>query len=321
MARHNSQMQQQQQSLDTPQLTLQPRSILSLDEALAYSDDSAAISALIATQSWNSMAEFARRRITTMSENKDEALVLDFWMFRVVALFKLKLFERASAELEAVFRHLPAITSTTVEYDDLIPFELYVMRATVCALVTDRQTMRAVQNMFSLIEFSKRIQTHEGNDEWHERELHLKLHTVNFLLELKDYGVATSVLESCLLAITASSASITIVMFLARVSIMVGNRPAAARHFKRIADMMQSGSSTEGGHDLLMMNRAAVSVCEGDWVAASTILTTLVSASPQNIAAINNLCVCLLYLGRLQEVKTKCHEHLYICRQYPCWRQ
>jgi hypothetical protein len=40
----------------------------------------------------------------------------------------------------------------------------------------------------------------------------------------------------------------------------------------------------------------------GDWQSALTILTTLITASPQNAIAINNMCICMLYLGKLQEV-------------------
>jgi hypothetical protein len=43
-------------------------------------------------------------------------------------------------------------------------------------------------------------------------------------------------------------------------------------------------------------------MAQGDWTAAGTILATLVTASPDNVIAINNLCICMLYQGKLQEV-------------------
>jgi Flp pilus assembly protein TadD len=44
-----------------------------------------------------------------------------------------------------------------------------------------------------------------------------------------------------------------------------------------------------------------LAIATGDWLSASTILTSLISVNPGNKIAINNLAVCMIYLGKLQE--------------------
>lgn len=44
-----------------------------------------------------------------------------------------------------------------------------------------------------------------------------------------------------------------------------------------------------------------MTIIQGNWTAAITILTTLIAASPHNLVAVNNLCICYLYAGKVHD--------------------
>lgn len=52
---------------------------------------------------------------------------------------------------------------------------------------------------------------------------------------------------------------------------------------------------------IVVMCSAMLAVAKGEWERASQLLTALMSSSPSNSTCINNLSLCTLYQGKLQE--------------------
>lgn len=206
-----------------------------------------------------------------------------------MSLLHLRLIAEARVEIDGIHSLLP---SSAANEKFLFPLQVLYCAAPGM-LPLDADKIEFVSRYYKLIQQTP-PQTHAF----------LKLNIANALLTLKEYPCAITLLETMLSdgAHLDTESRIEVLCALARTFMIVGNVPRTQHTFSQIEKLiMDQPAISPSSHDTLMMNRAMLAIGNGDWTAASTILTTLVTASPNNLVAVNNLCVCLLYLGRLQE--------------------
>ncbi|CAG8465843.1 2746_t:CDS:10 [Paraglomus occultum] len=276
-------------------------------------DDEDALEKLIINNSWKAVANLAKDQII-LSDPSEVELIIEFWHVRLLALTKLKHYKLAMTELtklgdlqraELNYEHPRWQGMFDEKKGSMVPFEMRVLAARLTGY--QGNICDAIDGIFRLIfdcrkmvkEFST-LDTDEAKRElqtWQLREGRLMLIVVNYLLELKDYPAAISLMEKCLQSFPDD---INLLTGLARLHLQSGNIVSAEELFNNV-EILAKSSGSDSSNELVLMNSAFIAIVKRDWNAAKKILNQILAKNPENLVAANNHAVCELYLSNSDE--------------------
>ncbi|KAI7828760.1 hypothetical protein BC939DRAFT_394095 [Gamsiella multidivaricata] len=259
---------------------------------------------LTINNSWRAMARYTRAQILATPSERIPDLI-NFWYARLLALIKLGQYEMAQAELEQLgdlrgpqFRDLQTKEQQrngTLKKGSMVPFELLVLKARLQGYLGD--IYEAIDQLYDLIMHCKKVWgIHSRDEQWQEITGQLHLMVLNYLVELKDYSTATK--HGRDLA-RKYAQDVNFHSGLGRLYLQLGDIERAEEVFKQVEDMEQG--QQQHFKLQLIMNRALLAVTQGQWQAAKSAFEEVLAQEPENLAATNNLAVCELYAGQLNE--------------------
>jgi len=263
-----------------------------------------ALQDLVNRKSWRAVARFARNRIVQTNPSH-LAEILQLWYVRLQALVNLRLYQLALAELDK----LGDLNRQeyTYEYHQglfpgmsgmMIPFELRVLWANLPGWMKHQNT--SIERITLLALECQKIQQGNAKEDmtvWKKREVSLYIMLANFLLEIKDFPLTISVMSKIVRTFSSEEKpDADVVCSLGRLYLQLGNIQEAKKVFKALDGQADNDPSI---HRLVKMNTALCHIAAADWKLAKDNLQVIVDANPSDFEAVNNLGVCLLYLGEL----------------------
>ncbi|KAF9155188.1 Trafficking protein particle complex subunit 12 [Linnemannia schmuckeri] len=281
---------------------------------------------LTINNSWRAMTRYTRSQIL-MTPSDHILELINLWYARLLALVKLGQYEMAQAELDQLgdlhgpqFRYenyapdsfaVQGVQSieqpnNTIRRGCMVPFEMFVLRARLQGYLGD--TYEAIDQLYELIMRSKKFEAicqvagdSVGIKQWQDIAGQLHLMVLNYLVELKDYPAATKHARDLS---RKYPRDINFQSGLGRLYLQLGDLVRAEEVFKEVETMVKNHrSEAEQVHFRLQltMNRALLAVTQGQWLAAKAAFEEVLAQEPENLAATNNLAVCELYAGQLNE--------------------
>ncbi|KAH9852648.1 hypothetical protein C2E23DRAFT_730367 [Lenzites betulinus] len=261
-----------------------------------YSRAGGELHPMIMTNSWRAIARQARDRIVE-ADPEEVPYILSLWYLRLSALARMRLFNQTAAECTHLFAVLNALEPPAHRaylLERVLPFELEVLHARLRYWAGDH--VGHLDALAALLRRCRERARKAGTDRaaqamWAERGARVCLIIASQLIEMRDYAAAARLLEPlCTQPGTSALRSAV-----ARIYLQGGYVAMAAPHFAAVAADPGADATQKG------MNAALWAAAEGDWARAATELERLVSADPENFAAVNNWAVVLLNQGRLRE--------------------
>ncbi|KAI1307686.1 hypothetical protein EDD11_004388 [Mortierella claussenii] len=290
---------------------------------------------MIVNNSWRAMARYTRTQIVSTSPERVPELI-NLWYARLLALVKLGEYEMAQAELDQLgdmrgpqfrYENYPADMFLNNEFQtqeqqrsgalrrgSMIPFELFVLKARLQGHLGD--VYEAIDQLYELIIHCKKFEAickvnedGVGAQQWHDLTGQLHLMVLNYLVELKDYPAATRYGRDLA---RAYPQDINFHSGLGRLYLQLGDLERAEEVFNGVEEMVKNSclEATDNGqqrqeqkHQMLQlsMNKALLAVAQGQWFVAKSTFEEVLAQEPENLAATNNLAVCELYAGQLNE--------------------
>ncbi|KAJ3206347.1 hypothetical protein HDU67_008239 [Dinochytrium kinnereticum] len=234
---------------------------------------------------------------------------MKWWVIRLTALERLRLFDILFVELDAMGNLESPEFSQSFHPEvfpepkgSIISFDLRFFWARSPALKGNHND--AMSRLFRLsYSLRKEPRTGEEDEKLHQsRQTNIQLCIVGILLEVKDYRLAVSLLESF---VVSQPRNFRMLSALGRVHLQYGGVSEARRCFERVEVILRkkSGSGEPekeddfDNYDVVLANRAFLAIADGDWESAAQSLNDLIARDPSNATAINNLAVCHLYMG------------------------
>jgi len=135
---------------------------------------------------------------------------------------------------------------------------------------------------------------------WKDREKKLSLMILNHLCELKDYYLATSMMEEI---VRENKNDIYLQSALGRLHLQLGNLTDAKTVFGKVKALIQNSKTHE---ELNWINEGYLSMSAGNFRHAAECFERVVFGpkGQNNLAASSNLAICYLYLGNLKQAIT-----------------
>lgn len=255
---------------------------------------------------------------------------LQIWHTRLALLVKLKQFSMAEVEAEP-FESLDKPDMFYQYYPDtypdrrgsMAPFSFRVLLAELPQYLGKPHD--ALDKLYALLATVKQIianlengQYEDGSggkpsqDEikdslalWKQRQLRVMYSLANCAVQQKDFELATSTLNA-LCDMEAEENRANIKSLQGRVFLQLGDIVTAMQYF-------EAASNLRNGQDLQcdgLLDSASLSIAGNNYVEALTYLQEANEKNPKNPTIVNNLSVCLLYLGRLKEALTVLESNL-----------
>ncbi|KAI8578278.1 hypothetical protein K450DRAFT_248065 [Umbelopsis ramanniana AG] len=261
-----------------------------------------ALQELVNRKSWRSVARFTRNRIVQTNPSH-LAEILQLWYVRLQALVNLRLYQLALAELDK----LGDLNRQeyTFEYHQglfpgksgiMIPFELRVLSANLPGLM--KHYNASIERLTILAMECQRLNSKEDTELWRKREVSLYIMLANFLLEIKDFPLTISIMTKIVNTFSNGAAEPDVISTLGRLYLQLGNIQDAKKVFKGLESQEASDPHVKR---LVRMNSALCHVAAADWSPAKEELDAILAEDPNDYEAVNNLVVCLIYLGELNQ--------------------
>ncbi|KAF9982265.1 Trafficking protein particle complex subunit 12 [Mortierella antarctica] len=285
---------------------------------------------LTVENSWRAMARYTRSQILLTPLDRILELI-NLWYARLLALVKLGQYEMAQAELDQLgdlrgpqyrYENYPqdVFVNSDIQTQEqergvairrgcMVPFELFVLKARLQGYLGD--IPEAIDQLYDLIMHCKKFEAicrvsddTVGVRQWQDITGQLHLMVLNYLVEIKDYPAATRHARDLA---KKYSQDINFRSGLGRLYLQLGDVDRADKEFKELEDFVKSHlehhSPTEQAHFKLQltMNEALLAVTQGRWLAAKSAFEEVLVQEPENLAATNNLAVCELYAGQLND--------------------
>ncbi|KJE92863.1 hypothetical protein CAOG_03754 [Capsaspora owczarzaki ATCC 30864] len=299
--------------------------------------DRQGICQLMAAGCWNALLDLTGSFLSAHGQGRldqDASVItavhthktLQMWLCRMIALMKLRRYEKAAAELDT-FGDLDRPDLYYDYYPDsypdmtgsLVPFSLRVIHAQLPHYVGKPQL--ALDRLYSLNHTCTQVMSHlrSGKNEngiaqklaasrvqaaltlWGERQTKLQYCIANHLLMMKDHTLGTQMYEHLL---SKNPTNNHLLSGLGRVHLQIGHIERAQSYFARAEQVAQerSGDVIDAATaSLLAMNKALTSVSTGLYEQATAFFAEALLADPNNATAANNQATCMLYAGNLKK--------------------
>ena len=139
----------------------------------------------------------------------------------------------------------------------------------------------------------------KGQRIWLDRKKRVLYALANCGVQQKDYELASKVFDQVLQLEEKASEKAKIRSLQGRVFLQLGDLVAAMKFFEEAASLSDKDDSLSSVDSLI--DQSCLSIASNNYLEAHEQLSRANSLRPHDPLIINNLSVCLLYLGRLKE--------------------
>ncbi|KAG0234072.1 hypothetical protein BGW42_006938 [Actinomortierella wolfii] len=261
-----------------------------------YAAQSEILQELTINNSWMAMARYARTQILNTPAEQILKLI-NLWYVRLMALVQLGQYDMAKAE----FEQLGDLHGPLYQYENYPPEMLYEVSESerLISLMDGGQPQarrKGCMVPFEMLVLQARLPGYMGDaaeaiDQLYDLILYCK----------KDYPLASRHAHDLA---RQYPDDINLHSALGRLYLQLGDLEQGAKVFERVERMVDALSeSPSHAHFSLqvLMNRAFLAVSHGQWATAKHAFEQVLKVEPENLAVSNNLAVCELYMGMLNE--------------------
>lgn len=257
------------------------------------------------------------------SQNTAESLQI--WFIRLALLVKLRQYTTADLESQPFrdldkpdlyYQYYPALYPG--RRGSMVPFSFRVLVAELPQFIGQHQD--GMTRLYSLLTTCQKIVTNltEGFDEygdkcglseeylnaslllWKHRTNRVQYSVGNCLLALKDYYQSIKVFESLACEDIANSQRIR--SLTGRIYLQLGDLKSAQELFNQLEH--ESRPEDEVGRIQILMNKGFLRMAQNMYTDAHIQFSEVLKINPNHFTAINNISVCLLYMGKLKSALT-----------------
>ncbi|KAI7848126.1 hypothetical protein BDC45DRAFT_450779 [Circinella umbellata] len=252
---------------------------------------------------WRAVARYARQQLVQSNPN-DLEQILQLWYIRLLALTKLGLYQLASAELDKLGDlNRPEFTfefynnNNNIKEGSMVPFELHVLSARLPAWL--KYPLITLERLTMLAVYCKKMYGKNELELWKQREAQVYLVMTTQMMEMNDYTGASTTMEMILKEFGTKDGKhdLDILSSLGRLYLQLGDIEAAEKVFKQIEK--ESNTKNPAIIETIQMNKAFLSMANGEWRQAAQTLRGVLSTNKENLLVINNLAVCHVYMGEI----------------------
>lgn len=196
----------------------------------------------------------------------------------------------------------------------MVPFSLRILQAELPQYMG--RPKDALDNLYELLRTCCRIQKNlqdnltEGGGEgemtpenrlaaielWISREVRLLYSIGNCFLGMKDYSLAVTVFKSIM--DKDPSCAFNLLSGIGRIYLQLGDLETAQSYFKQVESKATGDPNSLSS---VVMNKGLLALSAGSYDEAHRHFIAATKLDPYSSVAINNVAVCLLYLGKLKE--------------------
>lgn len=291
--------------------------------------DESGLRDLLAAHCWRAALEFTARFLTAhgqgVGQQGQRALhthkTLQVWFCRIALLFKLQMFSTAEVELEAFgnfnqpdlyYEFYPA--TYPGRKGSMVPFSMRILQAELPQYMG--RPRDALDNLYELqrtcAQVQKNLQANlmedggQGEmtptnrmaamDLWVAREVRILYSIGNCFLGMKDHSLAVTVFESIIRK--DPSSSFGLLSGIGRIYLQLGDLEMAQNYFKQVESKAFGDPKSLSS---VVMNKGFMALSSGSFDEAHRHFVAATKLDPYNSVAVNNVAVCLLFLGKLKE--------------------
>lgn len=260
---------------------------------------------------------------------------IQLWFTRLALLVKLRAYSVAEAEgsvwwdcdrPDLYYQFYPELYGGRL--GTLIPFQMRLLLAVMPSL--SKRYQEALDRLYSVLAVVKKIQYNldsgrsedgsqlelnpqdraESKQLWRLREIRIHHAVVNIALQQKDYWLAVEVLEMLAADEPFPVTKRALHSALGRIFLQLGDIAGAEKNFSVSRSLKQKQLGTLGSHAAdfrELIDRGLMAVAQNCFQDAYNSFEKAALMEPSNIMVVNNLAVCLLYMGRLKDaIKLLC---------------
>ncbi|ORZ11576.1 hypothetical protein BCR42DRAFT_332647 [Absidia repens] len=241
---------------------------------------------------WRAVARDARQKLVQTPPTELDT-IFQLWYIRLLALYQLGLYQLASAEFEKL-----GSDDILTALPDLLPFEIRVLWAVLPF---------QMGHPLATLEFLSRLAIQCQKKQQLQRELQVYLIMVTRLIQMNDAHGAAKILQAVLHRVTAmdphSSSRVDLMTSLGRLYLQLGDLATAERMYTDIEAIQKQYPALDTPllQETIQTNRALLHMAKGNWSEAKQLLEQVIQQYPENLTAVNNLAVCMVYSGHLSQ--------------------
>jgi len=131
---------------------------------------------------------------------------------------------------------------------------------------------------------------------WISREVRVLYSIGNCFLGMKDYSLAVTVFESIIAK--DPSCTFSLLSGIGRIYLQLGDLETAQSYFKQVESKATGDPKSLSS---VVMNKGLLALSAGSFDEAHRHFVAATKLDPYNSVAVNNVAVCLLFLGKLKE--------------------
>ncbi|CAH8582259.1 unnamed protein product [Dicrocoelium dendriticum] len=251
-------------------------------------------------------------------------LTAQIWLTRLALLVRTRNYDLAERELASFqtldapnvyFEHAPELYPNRA--GSIIPFSLRLLHAELPFHLS--RSEEALNRLYYLLAIIDRIKTNlqRGYNEdgtiakhdqeycssslrlWSSRECRVLSGCLSIYLSEYDYQAAIETVHRLAIVCAADQSILRgLASVLGRIYLQMGDLETAKTYFARAVSTLEHKNSPQLSTQLLFQN-ALLSLGKGDYEEAKKHFQEVLSLDPTNVAAVNNMVVCSLYLGQL----------------------
>ena len=145
----------------------------------------------------------------------------------------------------------------------------------------------------------------QGSRVWIERKIRVLYAIANCGIQQKDYELASNVLDQVHDLEDSPESKAKVRSIQGGMFLQLGDLAAAVKFFEAAAAERPAQSILE-----TLIDQSCVSIASNNYIEALEVLTKANEKAPHHSIVINNMSVCLLYLGRLKEALSLLESNL-----------
>ncbi|KAF5763534.1 putative tetratricopeptide-like helical domain superfamily [Helianthus annuus] len=285
-----------------------------IDSVKLYNDlcyDLSSLQDLACRGAWRSILDkVAQARSRSLLSKPHEHLV--YLSYNAIALTKLRRFSEAVAELDLVEKGLDNIYRYETYphhypncHGSMAPFVLRWLHAELPARLGKRQ--ETLDRFYMLLEFIKEKLSKNLADEarqvWRKRECLVINSIISHHLSYKEFGVCLELMKDLVNRELSPVARAVLMSKLGYVQMQFGDLEGAKGTFGVIEGIVREmkGEIEIEMANLVNRNKALVFMVEKDYASAVREYQTCIDRDGEDVVAINNKALCLMYMRDLSD--------------------
>ncbi|KAL3869484.1 hypothetical protein ACJMK2_042161 [Sinanodonta woodiana] len=255
-------------------------------------------------------------------ETQHTPQTIQLWFCRLSLLLKLRMYGVVESELQG-FNNLDTPDLYYEFYPQMypgchgsmVPFGMRMLNAELPHHLGRSQ--EALDRLYYMLAITQKIISHlddglaeDGSaiqiseqsrqvsrDLWQTREKQILYTIGNIFLSIKDFESALAIYENLL--DTNMDSKEELLNGIGRIFLQMGHMSKASEYFQKVAEESKKLDKESSNRDFL--NKGFLSMCSNNFSEAYEHFKMAVQLEPNNTAAVNNMAVCCLYLGKLKD--------------------